>query len=225
MVAPLEHMLRNAIDHGLESVEERLAAGKPEWGHITLSLAHEGGDIVIEMRDDGAGVDFEAVRRKAIKRGLISPDAELSEHDILQFILRAGFSTAENITQISGRGVGMDVVHAEVKDLGGSMVIDSTAGEGARFRIRLPFSVSVNRALMVQCGEEQYAVPLNSIEGIVRVMPGELETCYRSTPPRYEYSGRTYELRYLGELLNNGQPPKLSGQAQTAAAGPARSRP
>jgi len=215
MVAPLEHMLRNAIDHGLESVEERLAAGKPEWGHITLSLAHEGGDIVIEMRDDGAGVDFEAVRRKAIKRGMISPDAELSEHDILQFILRAGFSTAENITQISGRGVGMDVVHAEVKDLGGSMVIDSTAGEGARFRIRLPFSVSVNRALMVQCGEEQYAVPLNSIEGIVRVMPGELETCYRSTPPRYEYSGRTYELRYLGELLNNGQPPKLSGQAQT----------
>ncbi|MGI3744751.1 MAG: Hpt domain-containing protein [Janthinobacterium lividum] len=215
MVAPLEHMLRNAVDHGLESVEERLAAGKPEWGHITLSLAHEGGDIVIEMRDDGAGVDFEAVRRKAIKRGMIGPDAELSEHDILQFILRPGFSTAETITQISGRGVGMDVVHAEVKDLGGSMVIDSKAGEGARFRVRLPFSVSVNRALMVQCGEEQYAVPLNSIEGIVRVMPSELESCYHTVPPRYEYSGRSYELRYLGELLNNGHPPKLSGQTQT----------
>jgi chemosensory pili system protein ChpA (sensor histidine kinase/response regulator) len=214
MVAPLEHMLRNAIDHGLESVEERLAAGKSEWGHITLSLAHEGGDIVIQMSDDGAGVDFEAVRRKAIKRGMISPDAELSEHDTLQFILRAGFSTAETITQISGRGVGMDVVHAEVKDLGGSMVIDSTAGEGARFRVRLPFSVSVNRALMVQCGDEQYAVPLNSIEGIVRVMPSELETCYQSATPRYQYSGRTYELRYLGELLNNGRPPKLIGQTQ-----------
>jgi chemosensory pili system protein ChpA (sensor histidine kinase/response regulator) len=214
MVAPLEHMLRNAIDHGLESAEERVAAGKSEWGHITLSLAHEGGDIVIEMRDDGAGVDFEAVRRKAIKRGIISPDAELSEHDILQFILRAGFSTAETITQISGRGVGMDVVHAEVKDLGGSMVIDSKAGEGARFRVRLPFSVSVNRALMVQCGEEQYAVPLNSVEGIVRVMPHELETCYQSAPPRYQYGGRNYELRYLGELLNNGHPPKLAGQTQ-----------
>jgi chemosensory pili system protein ChpA (sensor histidine kinase/response regulator) len=214
MVAPLEHMLRNAVDHGLETGEKRLAAGKSETGHITLSLAHEGGDIVIEMSDDGAGVDFEAVRRKAIKRGLISPDAELSEHDTLQFILQAGFSTAETITQISGRGVGMDVVHAEVKELGGSMVIDSRSGQGARFRIRLPFSVSVNRALMVQCGEEQYAVPLNSVEGIVRVMPGELEACYQSTPPRYQYRERSYELRYLGELLNNGQPPKLMGQTQ-----------
>jgi len=214
MVAPLEHMLRNAVDHGLESGEKRLAAGKPETGHITLSLTHEGGDIVIDMSDDGAGVDFEAVRRKAIKRGLISPDAELSEHDTLQFILQAGFSTAETITQISGRGVGMDVVHAEVKELGGSMVIDSRSGQGARFRIRLPFSVSVNRALMVQCGEEQYAVPLNSVEGIVRVMPGELEACYQSTPPRYQYRERSYELRYLGELLNNGQPPKLIGQTQ-----------
>jgi chemosensory pili system protein ChpA (sensor histidine kinase/response regulator) len=214
MVAPLEHMLRNAIDHGLESTEKRLAAGKSETGHITLSLAHEGGDIVIELSDDGAGVDFEAVRRKAIKRGLISPDAELSEHDTLQFILQAGFSTAETITQISGRGVGMDVVHAEVKELGGSMIIDSRAGQGARFRIRLPFSVSVNRALMVQCGEEQYAVPLNSVEGIVRVMPGELEACYQATPPRYQYGERVYELRYLGELLNNGQPPTFIGQTQ-----------
>ncbi|MFJ3485717.1 Hpt domain-containing protein [Pseudomonas sp. NPDC090202] len=214
MVAPLEHMLRNAIDHGLETAEKRLAAGKPETGHITLSLAHEGGDIVIEMSDDGAGVDFAAVRRKAIKRGLIAPDAELSEHDTLQFILQAGFSTAETITQISGRGVGMDVVHAEVKELGGSMVIDSKSGQGARFRIRLPFSVSVNRALMVQCGEEQYAVPLNSIAGIVRVMPAELEAYYQSAPPRYQYGERTYELRYLGELLHNGQPPKLLGQTQ-----------
>ncbi len=214
MVAPLEHMLRNAIDHGLESTEKRVAAGKPETGHIILSLAHEGGDIVIELSDDGAGVDFEAVRRKAVKRGLISPNAELSEHDTLQFILQAGFSTAETITQISGRGVGMDVVHAEVKELGGSMVIDSKSGQGACFRIRLPFSVSVNRALMVQCGEEQYAVPLNTIEGIVRVMPGELEAYYQSVPPRYRYGERSYELRYLGELLNNGQPPKLLGQIQ-----------
>lgn len=214
MVAPLEHMLRNAIDHGLESTEKRLEAGKPEVGHITLSLANEGGDIVIEMNDDGAGVDFEAVRRKAVKRGMIGPHAVLSDHDTLQFILQAGFSTAETITQISGRGVGMDVVHAEVKELGGSMVIDSKAGQGARFRIRLPFSVSVNRALMVQCGEEQYAVPLNSIEGIVRVMPVELEAYYQASPPRYQYGERTYELRYLGELLSNGHPPKLVGQTQ-----------
>ncbi len=214
MVAPLEHMLRNAIDHGLESTEERLAQGKPEYGTIILDLKHEGGDIVFEMSDDGAGVDLDAVRKKAIKRGMIPAHAQPGDHETLQFILEPGFSTAETVTQISGRGVGMDVVHAEVKQLGGSMLIESVPGQGALFRIRLPFSVSVNRALMVQCGEEQYAVPLNTVEGIVRVMPAELESCYQSTPPRYQYGERVYELRYLGELLNNSQPPSLIGQTQ-----------
>ncbi|WP_024694234.1 Hpt domain-containing protein [Pseudomonas syringae] len=213
MVAPLEHMLRNAVDHGLESTEKRLAVGKPEEGHINLELMHEGGDIVIELSDDGSGVDLAAVRRKAIKRGMIHPDADLADHEILPFILQAGFSTTEIITQISGRGVGMDVVHAEVKQLGGSMVIDSVPGKGTRFRIRLPFSVSVNRALMVTCGEEQYAVPLNTVDGIVRVMPNELDTYYQTSPPRYQYGGRSYELRYLGELIDNS-PPRLIGQLQ-----------
>jgi len=108
----------------------------------------------------------------------------------------------------------MDEVHEEVRQLGGTMSIDSVPGQGVHFRIRLPFTVSVNRALMVQCGEELYAVPLNTVEGIVRVMPGELEACYQSIPPRYQYGERVYELRYLGELLNNGQPPKLVGQTQ-----------
>jgi chemosensory pili system protein ChpA (sensor histidine kinase/response regulator) len=214
MVAPLEHMLRNAIDHGLEPTAQRLALGKPEYGTITLDLKHEGGDIVIEMSDDGGGVDLDAVRRKAVKRGMITTHAQPGYHETLQFILEPGFSTAETVTQISGRGVGMDVVHAEVKQLGGTMVIESVPGQGALFRIRLPFSVSVNRALMVQCGDEQYAVPLGTVEGIVRVMPNELETCYQSTPPRYQYGGHVYELRYLGELLNNSQPAPLRGQTQ-----------
>ncbi|BAP42721.1 sensor histidine kinase/response regulator [Pseudomonas sp. StFLB209] len=213
MVAPLEHMLRNAVDHGLESTERRIAAGKPEQGHIRLDLRHEGGDIVIELSDDGLGVDLAAVRRKAIKRGLIQPDAVLADHEVLSFILEAGFSTAEVITQISGRGVGMDVVHAEVKQLGGSMSIDSVPGQGTHFRIRLPFSVSVNRALMVQCGDELYALPLNTVEGLVRVMPGELLEHYQSQPPRYRYGGHTYDLRYLGELLGIGRP-RLHEQMQ-----------
>jgi chemosensory pili system protein ChpA (sensor histidine kinase/response regulator) len=213
MVAPLEHMLRNAVDHGLESTEKRIAAGKPEQGLISLNLTHEGGDIVIELSDDGPGVDLAAVRRKAVKRGLIHPEADLADHEVLPFILQAGFSTSDIITQISGRGVGMDVVHAEVKQLGGSMVIDSVPGKGTRFRIRLPFSVSVNRALMVVCGDEHYAVPLNTVDGIVRVMPGELEAYYQTSPPRYQYGGRSYELRYLGELLNHGSP-NLVGQLQ-----------
>ena len=152
---PLVHLVRNAVDHGLESRDVRLLAGKPEKGRITLDLTHEGGDIVFDMRDDGAGVPLEAVRRKAIKRGLLDPNLEISDRDVLQFILQPGFSTAEKITQISGRGVGMDVVHEEVRQLGGSMVIDSTPGEGVHFRIRLPFTVSVNQALVVQCGDDQ----------------------------------------------------------------------
>lgn len=214
MAAPLEHMLRNAVDHGLESREVRLAAGKPEKGRITLDLTHEGGDIVFDMRDDGAGVPLEAVRRKAIKRGLLAPHQEISDRDVLQFILQPGFSTAEKITQISGRGVGMDVVHEEVRQLGGSMVIDSTPGMGVHFRIRLPFTVSVNRALMVHCADDQYAIPLNTIEGLVRVLPHELAGHYQQDPAHYEYGGQRYELFYLGDLLHTASRPKLLGQYQ-----------
>ncbi|KNH45556.1 Hpt domain-containing protein [Pseudomonas lini] len=213
MAAPLEHMLRNAVDHGLESAEVRIAAGKPAQGKITLDLSREGGDIIFDIRDDGAGVPLDAVRRKAIKRGLLDPDSDISDRDVLQFILQPGFSTAEKITQISGRGVGMDVVHEEVRQLGGGMIIDSVPGQGVHFRIRLPFTVSVNRALMVQCGEDQYAIPLNTIDGIVRVLPNELEGHYRLDPPTYEYAGQRYELCYLGELLKTSTRPKLLGQS------------
>lgn len=212
MVAPLEHMLRNAVDHGLESAQARLAVGKPEQGRITLDLSREGGDIIFDMRDDGAGVPLEAVRKKAIKRGLLDPQAQLSDREVLQFIMQPGFSTAEKITQISGRGVGMDVVHEEVRQLGGTMSIDSIAGQGVHFRIRLPFTVSVNRALMVQCADEQYAIPLNTVEGIVRVLPGELDAFYQLDPPHYEYAGQGYQLCYLGELLHTVPRPKLLGQ-------------
>ncbi|MCI0993983.1 Hpt domain-containing protein [Pseudomonas corrugata] len=214
MAAPLEHMLRNAVDHGLEPADVRIAAGKPARGRISLDLSREGGDIVFDIRDDGAGVPLDAVRRKAIKRGLLAPDSYISDRDVLQFILQPGFSTAEKITQISGRGVGMDVVHEEVRQLGGSMVIDSTPGQGVHFRIRLPFTVSVNRALMVQCHEDQYAIPLNTIESIVRVLPAELEAYYQLDPPTYSYAGLRYELCYLGELLKTAPRPKLLGQSQ-----------
>ncbi|MCY1337066.1 Sensor histidine kinase RcsC [compost metagenome] len=213
MVAPLEHMLRNAVDHGIESAEARRAAGKPPVGTIRLNLSREGGDIVLTLADDGAGIKFEAVRRKAIERGMMDAESDLSDHEVLQFILEPGFSTADKVTQISGRGVGMDVVHSEVKQLGGTMSIDSTPGEGSRFLIRLPFTVSVNRALMVLSGEDLYAIPLNTIEGIVRVSPYELETYYQPDAPRFEYAGQNYELKYLGDLLDNGQHPKLVGQS------------
>ncbi|KOX63469.1 histidine kinase [Pseudomonas psychrophila] len=215
MVAPLEHMLRNAVDHGLEPADIRHASGKPEQGLISLELSYEGGDVVFDMHDDGAGVPLEAVRRKAILRGLLDPQVTISDREVLQFILQPGFSTAEKITQISGRGVGMDVVHEEVRQLGGSMTIDSVAGQGVHFQIRLPFSVSLNRALMVQCADEQYAIALDTVEGIVRVMPNELEGYYQLNPPLYHYGGQTYELRYLGELLQTVGKPKLVGESHS----------
>ena len=212
MVAPLEHMLRNAVDHGIESPAERLAAGKPENGRILLSFAREGGDILLRLADDGQGIALEKVRQKAIERGLMAAEAELSDHDIMQFILQAGFSTADNVTQISGRGVGMDVVAAEIKQLGGSMTIESKSGVGTQFTVRLPFTVSVNRALMVNLGKETYAIPLNTIEGIVRVSPFELEHYYSQEDARFEYAGESYEVRYLGGMLYEEMQPRLEGQ-------------
>jgi chemosensory pili system protein ChpA (sensor histidine kinase/response regulator) len=213
MVSPLEHMLRNAVDHGIESAEQRAAAGKSARGSVTLNLSREGGEIVLVLKDDGAGIDLVAVKSKAIERGLMEPGADLSDHEILQFILQSGFSTAAAITQISGRGVGMDVVHSEIKQLGGSMDIDSAAGKGSTFTVRLPFTVSVNRALMVTVGGDSYAIPLNTIEGIVRVSPFELEAYYQPDAPMFEYAGQPYLLRYMGALLQRGDKPILEGQS------------
>ena len=213
MIAPLEHMLRNALDHGIEKPSDRTKAGKPETGEITLSLTREGGDVVLRMIDDGAGIPASVVRDKAVRQGLLDENEELSEREILQFILQPGFSTAQQVTQISGRGVGMDVVASEIKQLGGSLDIASTVGKGTVFTVRLPFTVSVNRALMVSTGEDFYAIPLNTIEGIVRVSTYELEEYYKPEAPLYEYAGREYRLQYLGNLLNSDHHPKLQGQA------------
>lgn len=211
VVAPLEHMLRNAIDHGIEPINDRVAAGKSAQGTVVLSLSREGGEIVMTLADDGRGVDLQAVRAKAVERGLMEPGANLSDHEIMQFILHSGFSTAKQVTQISGRGVGMDVVYSEIKQLGGSLEIDSAWGKGTRFTIRLPFTVSVNRALMVSVAGDTYAIPLNSIEGIVRVSPFELEAYYQPDAPMFEYAGQPYLMRYMGALLRSGEKPKLEG--------------
>ncbi|WP_331345010.1 Hpt domain-containing protein [Cellvibrio sp. UBA7661] len=212
MVAPLEHMLRNAVDHGIEMPDERIAAGKNPNGRILLTLGREGGDVIIRLIDDGRGINLKRVREKAVERGLMAADAQLADQDVIQFILHAGFSTAEKVTQISGRGVGMDVVHSEIKQLGGAMFIDSNWGSGTEFTIRLPFTVSVNRALMVQIGDDLYAIPLNSIEGIVRVSPFELEHYYQDDSARFDYAGENYLVRYLGSLLDSNAQPKLDGQ-------------
>ena len=202
MVAPIEHMLRNAIDHGIESKEARKKLKKPETGKISIELYRKGSDVHIEIQDDGRGLDTEAIRKKAIEKKLISPDEKLSAHDIHQMILLAGFSTASEVTQISGRGVGMDVVYNEIKQLGGALDIISEEEKGTKFSVRLPFTVSVNQALMVNVKNETYAIPLNNIVGVARALPEELEKTYQSKDKTFKYAGEKYDLRYLGQVLD-----------------------
>lgn len=213
IIPALEHMLRNAIDHGIESAQQREQQGKPRQGEVSMHFDRQGGDVVITISDDGAGIDLEAVRAKAERMHLVSPDTQLSERQLLDFIFHGGFSTASGVTQISGRGVGMDVVHSEIKQLGGSIEVSTERGQGSRFEIRLPFTVSVNRALMVSVGGEVYAVPLNNIEGIVRVSPYELEVYYEDGGPDFEYAGQQYKLRYMGQLMGVSAP-HLDGQSE-----------
>ncbi len=160
---PLVHLVRNSMDHGIEPPEERLAAGKPETGTLHLNAYHQGGNIVIEIADDGAGFNTEKIRAKAVERGLIAEDAELSEDEIADLIFQPGFSTADEISDVSGRGVGMDVVRRNIKDLGGSVEVSSRQGEGTTFTIRLPLTLAILDGQLVRVGREVYVIPLVSI--------------------------------------------------------------
>lgn len=165
---PLQHLIRNAADHGLESNEERIALGKPEVGNIFLDAYQDGNNVIIEVRDDGAGINVDKVRQKALDRGTItSEQAELmSDKEIVDLLFRPSFSTSEKITDISGRGVGLDVVKTKIEGLGGNIECKSALGEGSSFIIRLPLTLAIIQALMVELGTEKYAIPLGNIEMI-----------------------------------------------------------
>jgi chemosensory pili system protein ChpA (sensor histidine kinase/response regulator) len=206
IIAPVEHMLRNAISHGIEIPEQRRKAGKPESGNIRILLDRESSDVVLRIADDGAGMNLDAIRSKAIERGMMDAGSELTDNEVLQFILETGFSTAEKVTQVAGRGVGMDVVNSEVKQLGGTLHIDSESGKGTVFTVRLPFTLALNQALLVEVGEDTYAIPLSSIEGIVRMRLEDLKAYYDDPDARFDYGGSEYEVRHLGSLLGTGKP-------------------
>ncbi|WP_339855422.1 hybrid sensor histidine kinase/response regulator [Porticoccus hydrocarbonoclasticus] len=215
MLAPLEHMIRNSIDHGIESAADRLAAGKPETGVISVGLAREAGDILLLLSDDGRGLNVEAIRHRAIEQGLIPEDSPLDDQDVIEFIFQPGFSTSNKVTQVSGRGVGMDVVNSQVRELGGSVQVVTDPGKGTRFIVRLPFTVSVNRALMIEMGNDLYALSLSSVDGVVRVSPVELEYYYLYPEARLEYAGEYYEVLYLDSLLHHRSTPKLDMESQS----------
>jgi len=201
MLPPFEHMLRNAVVHGIESSEERQKSDKPATGRITIRLHREGSEMVIDVSDDGRGLDVDAIRRKAFELDMLKPDAKVTDEEIMGLILTPGFTTAGKVTQAAGRGVGMDVVANEVKKLGGSLRISSVTGQGTNFTVRLPFTLAITQSLVVRTGEEVYALPLPSVEGVARIPRGELENLLSQSEPSFQYGEETYKFRHLGMYL------------------------
>jgi chemosensory pili system protein ChpA (sensor histidine kinase/response regulator) len=204
MLPPFEHMLRNAVVHGIEPPLERVAAGKPETGQITMRLQREGAEVVIIVEDDGAGLNVPAIRTKARQMGLLRPDQELTDEEALQLVLEPGFSTASRLTQSAGRGVGMDVVATEVKKLGGGLYIESRTGYGARFTIRLPFTLAITQALIVRVHDELYALPMATVEGVARLTRSDIERHLAEEHPSFEYGGNVFRFQHLGTFVGSG---------------------
>jgi two-component system chemotaxis sensor kinase CheA len=168
---PLVHLVRNSLDHGLEPVQERVAAGKPEVGTLQIAARHAGGSVVIEVRDDGRGIDPEAIARKALSSGLIDAQAaaDITMKTAIELLFAAGFSTAEATSDISGRGVGMDAVRAKIRELGGEVLLDSVQGEGTTAQIRLPLTLAIVSGLHVDVAGAPYAIPLDRVERTLRL--------------------------------------------------------
>jgi two-component system chemotaxis sensor kinase CheA len=173
---PLVHMVRNALDHGVETPEERLRAGKPRQGRVTLSAYQAGGSVIVELRDDGRGLNRERIARKAIEKGLIDSDRGMTDGEVFQLIFAPGFSTAEKITDVSGRGVGMDVVKRNIESVRGRVEIVSTFGQGTTFYVRLPLTLAVTDGMLVRVGAERYVVPTTNIHMSFRPERGMLQT-------------------------------------------------
>ncbi|MCP1454407.1 hybrid sensor histidine kinase/response regulator [Pseudomonas sp. P9_35] len=210
--APLTHLLRNAVDHGIEPPEQRILAGKPAEGLIRLRASHQAGLLVLELADDGAGVDLERVRRSIVERGL-SPEqtaASLSEEELLTFLFLPGFSLRDKVTEVSGRGVGLDAVQHMVRQLRGAVVLEQTAGEGSRFHLEVPLTLSVVRSLVVEVGDEAYAFPLAHIERMCDLAPEDIVQL--EGRQHFWHEGRHIGLVAASQLLNR---PATQGSSQT----------
>jgi chemosensory pili system protein ChpA (sensor histidine kinase/response regulator) len=201
LVGPLEHLLRNALDHGVESREARRAAGKTETGEIALTVRQVGNEVVIELADDGAGIDFERVREKSVAMGLLDADATPTEAQLTEILFGAGFSTATKVTQISGRGIGMDVVRSEITALGGRVEVTSNKGAGTRFTLTLPLTLAVAQAVMVRAGGRLWALPAPMVEQVQQMKSQALLDIYIQR--KVEWQGRSYPFHYLPRLLGD----------------------
>lgn len=200
---PLMHLLRNSADHGLESAEVRKERGKPEVGSIFLNAYQDGNNVIIEVRDDGNGIDVEAVKKKAIERGTITPEQaeNMADKDVIGLLFLPSFSTSEKVTDVSGRGVGLDVVKSKIESLSGEVEVKTKLGEGSTFIIRLPLTLAIIQALMVEVGGEKYAIPLGSIQTIEDVEPAEIK--YVQAKEVINLRGTVIPLIRLNEVLDN----------------------
>ena len=201
MTAPLEHLLRNAVAHGIEERAARIAAGKPETGEIAIQLTQEGNEIVMVVGDDGRGLDLARIRSRAAERGLLAPPALADEQQLTQLIFSPGFSTAAELTEIAGRGIGMDVVKNETAGLGGRIEAHSESGRGTTFRIYLPLTLAVTQALLVRAGNRSYAIPSTMVEQASEMKPAAIEQL--RTAGGTEWLGKYYPLHYLPRLLGD----------------------
>jgi chemosensory pili system protein ChpA (sensor histidine kinase/response regulator) len=201
LVGPLEHLLRNAIDHGVESREARRAAGKPEAGEITLTVRQTGNEVAIELSDDGAGIDVGRVLEKARAAKLVAPEAQPTQGQLLELIFQPGFTTASRVTAISGRGVGMDVVRAEIVNLGGRVEVATEAGRGTQFTLSLPLTLAVAQAVLVRAGGRLWALPAPMVEQVQQVREEALLDLY--VRGEVSWQGRTYPFHYLPRLLGD----------------------
>jgi chemosensory pili system protein ChpA (sensor histidine kinase/response regulator) len=201
MLPPFEHMLRNAVVHGIETPDERTRRGKPPVGRILLELHREGAEVMVRLTDDGAGMNLEAIRAKGRSLGLVPVGRTMSDEDAMQLILEPGFSTAGALTQQAGRGVGMDVVATEIKRLGGALHMETKAGEGSVFTIRLPFTLAISHALVVRTGEEFYALPLPTVEGVLRLTKAEVTAHLGREADMFEYAGQKYRFQHLAVFV------------------------
>jgi two-component system chemotaxis sensor kinase CheA len=217
---PLVHLIRNAADHGLETAEDRAAAGKPATGRIRLSAHQSGGEVVITIRDDGRGIDRDRVRAKAEQQGLIEPGAALSDHDLLQMIFHPGFSTAAAVTNLSGRGVGMDVVKRTIEALRGSIDIASRPGEGSEVSLRIPLTLAIIDGLLVRVGQGRYVIPLGAVEECLEL---SLDEDLRSRGRSF-ISLRNSLVPYLRlrEMFETGTPPELHQKVVVVSTGTER---
>jgi chemosensory pili system protein ChpA (sensor histidine kinase/response regulator) len=201
MLPPFEHMLRNAVVHGIETPEERVARGKSDSGTIHLDLQREGAEVMVKVSDDGAGMKLNAIRDKGLALGLIQPGQSLSDEDAMQLILEPGFSTAGSVTQQAGRGVGMDVVATEIKRLGGSLNMETRSGQGTTFTVRLPFTLAISHALVVRTGDEYYALPLPTVEGVLRLSKSDVTTHLGRETGTFEQAGQKYRFQHLAAFV------------------------